>query len=93
MLARAIPGIALSLPCSLFLPVPLSDTILGWLSPICLNIPSPPNHGRFFPAIPKNLMKPPESMDVRFGGLCPCFSAAGLPDVAAAGIFAFDLPE
>jgi multiple sugar transport system permease protein len=93
MLARAIPGIALSLPLFiLFARVGLSDTILGMIIIyVALNIPFTAwLMDGFFRAIPKELDEA-----ARIDG-CSAWGAfirvdlpLALPGAAAAGIFAF----
>lgn len=93
MLARAIPGIALSLPLFIvFARTDLSDTILGMVvTYVALNIPFTAwLMDGFFRAIPKELDEA-----ARIDG-CSLWGAfihvslpLALPGVAAAGIFAF----
>jgi multiple sugar transport system permease protein len=93
MLARAVPGIALSLPLFiLFARIRLSDTILGMIiTYVALNIPFTAwLMDGFFRAIPKELDEA-----ARIDG-CSAWTAflridlpLALPGAAAAGIFAF----
>ncbi|HTX80023.1 MAG TPA: carbohydrate ABC transporter permease [Longilinea sp.] len=93
MLARAIPGIALSLPLFIvFARVGLSDTITGMIiTYVALNIPFTTwLMDGFFRAVPKELDE-----SARIDG-CSLWQAflnislpLALPGVAAAGIFAF----
>ena len=93
MLARAIPGIALSLPLFIvFARVKLTDTILGMvITYAALNIPFTTwLMDGFFRAIPKEL---DEAARIDGCSLWQAFTnislPLALPGVAAAGIFAF----
>ena len=93
MLARAIPGIALSLPLFIvFARTKLSDTILGMvITYVALNIPFTAwLMDGFFRAIPKELDEAAQIDGCsHWGAFVNVSLPLALPGVAAAGIFAF----
>jgi multiple sugar transport system permease protein len=93
MLARAIPGIALSLPLFIvFARARLSDTILGMvLTYVALNIPFTAwLMDGFFRAIPKELDEAAQIDGCSlWGAFIHVSLPLALPGVAAAGIFSF----
>jgi multiple sugar transport system permease protein len=93
MLARAIPGIALSLPLFIvFARTKLSDTILGMvITYVALNIPFTAwLMDGFFRAIPKELDEAARIDGCsHWGAFIHVSLPLALPGVAAAGIFAF----
>jgi multiple sugar transport system permease protein len=93
MLARAIPGIALSLPLFIvFARVKLSDTILGMVvTYVALNIPFTAwLMDGFFRAIPKELDEAARIDGCsHWGAFIHVSLPLAFPGVAAAGIFAF----
>ena len=93
MLARAIPGIALSLPLFIvFARTKLSDTILGMvITYVALNIPFTAwLMDCFFRAIPKELDEAAQIDGCsHWGAFVNVSLPLALPGVAAAGIFAF----